>query len=160
MNEHLQDALLLEFIEGQLDERSAVEVALHIDACPLCANRAVILDPLSSAFAAVQDPSPPPELAERMREVVTLAHQEPTLTTGPWLGFGMLVVAAVLLLSAGEPIHLLKQLFTTLYALGVGLSVMVRTLPDIELLLPVVASMVLFSTIFAVHIMGLNRQVG
>ena len=59
MTPHLPDELLIRFVEGDLDERDAVEAALHIDDCPHCAARAARLEPLAVAFASITEPPLP-----------------------------------------------------------------------------------------------------
>ena len=62
--QHVPDALMQQFVEGEVDDSVAVAVALHLDACPACATRAAAIEPLASVFAASEDPRVPVGLVE------------------------------------------------------------------------------------------------
>jgi hypothetical protein len=89
--EHVDDELLEAFALGALGERTAVLVAEHLDACPGCANRARLADPLSTAFASFDDPVVPPDL------VTAILAAETARPPVPW---AELAVAAGLVLAA------------------------------------------------------------
>lgn len=100
---HIDADRLAAFVSGTLREPDAVEVALHLDDCPACANRAVGLEPLAAAFASVDDPRVPRELAA---EVLHRAAQEPARPTLPVeLVVGSLLIAAATTLAwlGGQP---------------------------------------------------------
>lgn len=106
MSPHVPDALLRSFVLGDVDESLAVQVALHLDACPACATRAAGLEPLASAFAAVDDPLPPDLTAP-----VLSALQRPERRLVPELlvGGGFLGGAALLLAVLGQPLAVLAR---------------------------------------------------
>ncbi|MCB9680924.1 MAG: hypothetical protein H6733_05580 [Alphaproteobacteria bacterium] len=92
MTPHPDTALLQAFVDGTLGEHTAVHVALHLDDCPLCANQVLQLDPLSQAFASVDDPVVPAALVGDV-----LAAAATPLAPVPWIE---LVVGTVLLAAA------------------------------------------------------------
>lgn len=102
---HLDEEVLLAFVHGQLGEHLAVHAAEHLDACPACANRALLLDPLQRAFASCDDPQSPEDLIAAILEA---ARPEPHASASSWadlvLGFGSLAIAAVLVLVGGDPL--------------------------------------------------------
>ena len=121
MTHHVPDDLLHAFTDGELEEDVAVAVALHLDACPACTNRAVSLEPLVSAFAAVHDPPVPEGITEQVLH--TLATPEPSPLPELLLGGGLLAAAALLSLS-GDPVPALVELGRAgLLAAKVGSSV-------------------------------------
>lgn len=121
MSNHVPDDLLHAFTEGDLGEEVAVAVALHLDACPACTNRAVALEPLVSAFAAVHDPPVPDGIPEQVLH--TLATPEPSPLPELLLGGGLLAAAALLSLGA-DPVPALVDLGRIgLLAAKIGTSV-------------------------------------
>lgn len=110
MSQHVTEELLRRFTRGALEEEVAVAVAEHLDACPLCGTRAIALDPLADAFAAMDDPVCPPELIEE----IVAAAQAPGLVELPKAELiasaGLLSLAAMLLFGLGEPVGLLAEL--------------------------------------------------
>ncbi|NOY25159.1 MAG: hypothetical protein GXP62_04720 [Oligoflexia bacterium] len=106
---HVPDALLASFVRGTLPDDEASSVALHIDDCGACQARATSADPLSQAFASVDEPALPTELITGV-----LARVE---TGGPRLGaavpaagVGLAAAAALVLLLVGDPSSLLSGL--------------------------------------------------
>jgi anti-sigma factor RsiW len=73
---------------GRLGERAAAAAAIHLDACPACANRLAAADPLGPFFAAVDDPAPIP--------AITPGRVEAIRWRGPALAVVALVAAAAL----------------------------------------------------------------
>jgi anti-sigma factor RsiW len=109
MTGHLTEAQLHGFTAGTLGEHEAVLVALHLDQCPMCAARAVDLDPLAPAFAASADPAVPTDLAACILAAVDGPGAESAAQTGALnpevaAGAGLLVGAALLTLLFGDPV--------------------------------------------------------
>jgi hypothetical protein len=112
MNEHIPEALLESFVEGVLGDDAAVDVALHLDACPSCAARAAGLEPLALAFAVTPDPVVPSGLVA----AALAAASEPApvaVRVAPnaeiAIGGGMLTAAATMLALLGDPLALASQ---------------------------------------------------
>ena len=106
---HLSQPVLQSFVHGDLSTEQAVECAAHLDDCPDCATRWALAEPLSLAFAAVDDPVVPPDL-----EGVILARlkQPPTLMDEPpitelLLSAALLGLAVVVLVTLADPLGLL-----------------------------------------------------
>jgi len=107
MNGHLPDELLGRFAGGDLSTDEAARVALHLDACPLCAGRATALDPLSPAFASVDDPPVP----EGLEDAILAAAARPLARIAAvWpVAAALLAAAAVLLVVGGDPAGLVAS---------------------------------------------------
>jgi predicted anti-sigma-YlaC factor YlaD len=109
MSQHVPEDLLLAFVEGEVGETLAVHIAEHLDTCSQCATRAATLEPLASAFAAVDDPVPPPDLVPAILAAAAvparaLARVEVAMA-------GLLLVAAVLVAVVfGDPLALVVRL--------------------------------------------------
>lgn len=92
--DHVEPGLVDAFVRGELGERTATRVALHLDACPRCANLVREADPLARLFASVDDP----ELPEGLVAAV-LAADVGAVPGTPWtelvLGAGMLAAAGL-----------------------------------------------------------------
>jgi anti-sigma factor RsiW len=63
---HVPEPDLARFVEGDLDEPSAAQIAVHIDSCSKCATRAAALDPLNAWMATLASREPPDDLAARV----------------------------------------------------------------------------------------------
>jgi anti-sigma factor RsiW len=101
VSQHLTDAQLRLFVQGNLDEPLAISSALHLDLCAHCATRAAHADPLAGAFAETLDPVVPDDL---VAQILTRAA-ELSLESGDRTRFrpevwaaGTLLAAAALLL--------------------------------------------------------------
>ena len=101
-NRHVPDDLLASFVDGNLDEAVACAIAEHLDACVACNNRAVAREPLAAAFAAVDDPRIPADLADVILAEAARPERGPTVEIA--IGTALLAVAAVLALAGGVPI--------------------------------------------------------
>lgn len=116
MNRHVPDDLLHAFVDGDVDEQVAVHIAEHLDGCPACATRAVTLEPLAAAFAAVEDPPMPPDL---VASILTAAEQP---ERGPLaevvIGGCLLVAAGLLAVFTGDPLGTAVDLGVAARALG------------------------------------------
>lgn len=125
MSRHVTDELLQRFVSGRLDEEVAVAVAMHIDECPWCCTRAASNEPLHAAFASIEDPACPVDLADD----ILAALSEPALAPPPErlplaeLGAAglLLAAAASLLIALGDPAGLAAEL-------AVGSSAMLNAL--------------------------------
>lgn len=117
---HLDDETLAAFVDGTLGEHSAVHAALHLDACPLCTQRALQLDPLQRAFASCADPAVPDQL---VASVLAAAEREAeAASTVPALfaaSFALLGAAALLLMTS-DPLAAAVRLPRWWHALSLG----------------------------------------
>ena len=111
--QHVPDALMQQFVEGEVDDSVAVAVALHLDACPACATRAAALEPLGSVFAASEDPRVPVGLVESIA-VAARAAERPG--PEPALAAGLMGLALCLLLLGGAPTEMLASSATMMSA--------------------------------------------
>ena len=111
--QHVPDALMQQFVEGEVDDSVAVAVALHLDACPACATRAAALEPMASVFAASEDPSVPVGLVEAIAVAVRAADRP---GPEPALAAGLMGLALCLLLLGGAPTEMLASSATMMSA--------------------------------------------
>jgi len=116
MSPHPSDDLLRAFVEGDVDEEKAVDIAEHLDCCASCCELAADLDPLAAAFAAVRDPEPPPGLVDGVLAAYHQPQRGPVLEIA--LGGGLLAAAASLLLVFGDPIRAAVRIGILLDALA------------------------------------------
>lgn len=70
MNDHPSESTLHRFAAAELGDHLAAHVAAHVDVCPRCANVVRLHDPLTRAFASVDDLPVPPELLARVLAAV------------------------------------------------------------------------------------------
>lgn len=112
---HPNQEILSRFSQGELDEEAAVLVALHLDDCPRCASTAARQDPLDLAFAAVEEPAVPAELAEQVLEAASAP-----IRSGPEVIVAAMLFLAGLsvLLLGGSPAELLSRAILVLRALS------------------------------------------
>ena len=109
MNRHIEDTVLREFLAGTVSEEAAVELALHLDACPTCMARADVLDPFLASLSALPEPVPPADLLDRVlaRADVAPAHEIAPVRAS-WfeigLGAALLCVAAGMAALFGDPV--------------------------------------------------------
>jgi anti-sigma factor RsiW len=158
MNRHLPEDLLLRFIEGDLDEHEAVEAALHIDDCPMCAARAAQADPLAAAMAALPDPPLPVGFERGVLDALALPEAPTPAFQLPWLGVGLILSAALLMVVGGEPTALLWKLATVARGLGVATNVLLDLVPSPATVLTIAATIALGSSLTAVRLLGLSRE--
>lgn len=157
MRAHLSDEILRRFTDGAIQGPVAIEVADHLDECTACANRAALLDPLTSAFASVDEPTPPAALQQVVERALAEASRAPT---SPWpsvLGLGFIFAAAILSVSSGEAVGLLRSTLTFAWALVVSASSVIRVLPMGSLGL-VGAAFILAGSVAAFHLVGFSRE--
>jgi anti-sigma factor RsiW len=100
MSQHVPEDLLAAFVDGDLDDVVAAHVAGHLDDCPACNARAIALDPLSSAFAAVDDPVIPAGLVAAVMAEARAPDRSARVELG--VGFGLLGAACVMVLASGD----------------------------------------------------------
>jgi predicted anti-sigma-YlaC factor YlaD len=116
VSHHVPDDLLKAFVAGDVDEPKAVEIAEHLDCCDSCCALAADLDPLAAAFAAVQDPEPPPGLVEEVLAAYHRPQRTPVLEIV--LGGGLLAAAASLMVVFGDPVQAAVRVGVLVDALG------------------------------------------
>lgn len=120
MSHHLTDDVVRAFLDGLLDEDAAITAALHLDACATCTARIDQLDPFAATFAAMPQVTAPPDLAAAvLREA---REPEPQTRVDLLVGFGLLSVAAVLVLFLGEPVNAVVRAGLLFDALGTAAS--------------------------------------
>jgi anti-sigma factor RsiW len=158
MSRHLSEELLRLFIEGELDEREAVEAALHIDDCPLCASRAAQAEPLATAFAAMPDPALPEGFEQAVLDLLEAPEQLPARIQVPWLGIGLILSAATLMMLGGEPTAMLWKLAAMIRAVSVGAAVVLQHIPSPATILTLAATLAFGCSLTAVRLLGLNRE--
>lgn len=116
MSQHVPEDLLSAFVDGDMGEQLAVHIAEHLDACPSCGARATGLEPLAAAFASVDDPIPPDDLAEAVLAIVAQPERAPRMEIA--LGAGMLLVAGGLVVTFGNPLGMAVEVGVLVHALG------------------------------------------
>jgi len=158
MNRHLPEDLILRFVEGNLDENEAVEAALHIDGCPRCAARATQAEPLADAFAAFPEPVLPAGFELAVLEQLELPEVATAPPQIPWLGIGLILSAALLMVVGGEPTALLWKLAAVARGTGVAVSVILNQLPSPAIILTLAATLTFGCSLTAVRLLGLSRE--
>lgn len=137
MSRHVTEELLRKFVDGRVDDEVAVAVALHIDACPWCCTRAASLEPLHAAFAAIDDPVCPPQLADEILAALHAPPPQAPLERAPTAEIGaatcLLTAAALLLVALGDPAGLAAELAVGSSAL---LNALVLLAEQVETLSP------------------------
>lgn len=111
MNAHPSEDMLAAFVEGDLGEHVAIQIAEHIDACPLCAARVVALEPLAGAFARMPDPEVPEDLVASILAAAEAPDEleAPSSTPEIAAGLGFLLAAAGLAATSGEVLSWLSR---------------------------------------------------
>ena len=118
--EHPGDDILTAFVLGDLSTEVGVRVAHHLDGCPQCAARAASLDPLTHAFAAVEDPELPEgfvaavlekDARERGGAVHDLRHE-------PLVAVALLAASALVFLGLGQPEAVVSSVVSTAHLAG------------------------------------------
>lgn len=158
MNRHLSEDLLLRFVEGDLDDHEAVEAALHIDDCPACAARAAQAEPLAAALAAMPQPPLPDGFEQAVLDELARPEAPPAAFQLPWLGVGLILAAALLMMVGGEPTAMLWKLAAVTRGLGVAVTVLLDLLPSPATVLTIAATIALGSSLTAVRLLGLSRE--
>lgn len=105
MTRHVEDTVLRSFLAGDVDDETAVQVALHLDACVACTSRVDALDPFLASLSALPDPVPPPDLVQAVLARVE-AEAAPALVSRFEIGVGaaLLTLAAGLAAAFGDPV--------------------------------------------------------
>ncbi len=158
MTRHLSDDLILRFAEGDLGEREAVEAALHIDDCPHCAARVALAEPLAEAFAAMPDPVLPAGFEQAVFEALDQPEATVAALQIPWLGIGMILSAALLMMVGGEPTAMLWKLAAVARGIGVVVGLVVNHLPSPAVVLTLAATLAFGCSLTAVRLLGLSRE--
>lgn len=129
MTGHVPEELLSDFVQGEVTEQVAIHVAEHLDACSHCATRAAVLEPLASAFAAIDDPILPVGLVDRIVVAANgdaLVQARAPVARAPshrlevGIGVALLCAAAAVAMVGGEPLRAALALGITLDALFHG----------------------------------------
>jgi anti-sigma factor RsiW len=158
MSLHLSEDLLRRFIEGDLDEPEAVEAALHIDDCPLCAARAAAAEPQAAAFASLPDPQLPVGFEMAVLDALEQPVAPRQSQQVPWLGVGLILSSVLLLVVGGEPTALLWELASVLRGLGVALAVLLQHLPSPALVLTLAAGVAFACSLTTFRLLGMSRE--
>lgn len=121
MSQHITEDLLKRFVDGDVDEAVAIAVGRHLDDCARCATHAASIEPLAAAFASLDDPFVPPDLADQVVEAwhrsQAYHHEVRTPATELVASSILLSIAAALLLLLGDPAGLVAELIVA----GTGL---------------------------------------
>ena len=118
MSEHIPSDVLRQFVQGEVPEQDAEVIALHLDACHHCLGHVERLDPFAEEFRAMPEPRIPDGLAQA---AVKQARQTaPIARSDIFVGVGLLVSAALLLVVAGDPLSVGVQLSVLAKAAWVG----------------------------------------
>ena len=137
MGLHPDDTVLMAFVMGDLATDEAVPVALHLDECPHCAARVAGLDPLTHAFAAVDDPVLPEGLVEAILEHDVLA-QNPRdgvhdLRQEPLVAVALMAASTLLFLALGQPAEVVASVVSTAQLAGTVASPLAAALDAVTL---------------------------
>ena len=116
MNQHVPEDLLSAFVEGEVGEQLSVHIAGHLDECPACATQAAGMEPLASAFAAMDDPVPPDELVALILEEFDKPEPIPVVEIA--LGFGLLAAAAAAAATLQSPLGMAIEFGVAIDALA------------------------------------------
>jgi anti-sigma factor RsiW len=140
MSQHPPTPLLRRFVSGDLPDSIGVELALHLDDCPACSAQVTTLEPLSHAFASVDDPELPPGLLESVLEAVEADAVQPLDAPARWvfpraevLTAGVLMaLAAVVLLALGDPAGLAMDVALGASAFATGVWIILEQLASLS----------------------------
>ncbi|MBX2801209.1 MAG: hypothetical protein KTR31_26255 [Myxococcales bacterium] len=152
MSQHVPEDLLQSFVEGDVGEQLAIHIAEHIDECPSCATRATGMEPLAAAFAAMEDPVAPRELAHTVLAELRQPERVPVLEIG--VGVGLLLCSAAMALALQSPLALAADFAVALNAvsaLGRGLG---ATLGSLQTVLTVSTLLSAIGVAATVHFAG------
>ena len=127
---HPEDELLDAFVACELDESTAVSVALHLDECPGCNARAEERDPLAGVFACIDDPQIPHDLTTDILKAAAAQKNPHRVQPEPFIAVVLMAAASLLLVSTGLPDQLLP-LIDTLGGAGVTVVASIIDAPAI-----------------------------
>ncbi len=160
MNQHPPDSQLALFVDGKLDESTSVDLAMHLDSCPACRQRAASMDPCTELCSRAEHIEPPPELMHRV--LAGIASSSPSASTvhihSVWLGLFFLLLASLMLFLWGDPTGLMAGALSGLGGLGVSLSALGRILPTEGLICMPIASLVPVLCFLALYVMQSNEN--
>jgi anti-sigma factor RsiW len=98
---HPDDRLLARFVDGDLPDEAAADLAVHLDGCPRCAARMNQIDPLVPLFARAPDPvAPPIDVADLLARAAAPARPR----RPAWVAAGAIASAAAALLLVVGPL--------------------------------------------------------
>lgn len=152
---HVPDALMERFIEGDVEELLAVEIARHLDACPRCANRANNLEPLSTLFACVDDPVVPIGLVS---DVLAAFDAPARPGPEPAIAAGLLALALVALVVGGSPGELAVGALKVALALGSAGKALSSAGLAVFPFVPVLAALALLGSTLLARSLELSRR--
>jgi len=118
MSEHVPPDLLADFVDGDVGEHVAVHIAEHIDGCPRCATQAAALEPLAPAFASMDDPPVPTDLADAVLAAALReeARSERPPVTELAVGGALLTSAGLLAAATQHPVTVLADVGAVFHA--------------------------------------------
>ena len=116
MNPHIPDDLLQDFVFGEVGEQVATHIAEHLDECPQCLNHAAGIEPLSVVFALLDDPIPPPDLADAVLAEFRVGERTPI--TEVLVAMALLGSATGVAGILGSPLAFTKDFAVALSALS------------------------------------------
>ncbi|MCB9668065.1 MAG: hypothetical protein H6734_01190 [Alphaproteobacteria bacterium] len=127
---HIDDDLLASFVDGDVGEHTAVQIATHLDDCPLCAARAATLEPLAGVFAHAADPEVPMDLVAAV--LAEAARPDPVAPVGREVVVGAAMLAAGLGLAVlyGEHMSWVSRIGVLLEASGAAAHAVQVALPS------------------------------
>lgn len=152
---HVPDALLERFAQGDVEEGVAVAIAQHLDVCGRCATRAATLDPLAIAFASVDDPPVPSDLAE---DVLAALREIPAPRPEPAIAAGLMALAFLALLASGDPAMIVVGLARLLRALAVASGVLLEQLAHFAPHTTALAAILLIASAWLARSLELQRR--
>jgi len=135
VSEHVPEDLLSAFVDGEMGEQLAIHIAEHLDSCPMCATRAVGMEPLGPAFASMGDPLVPDDLAGAILVAASAESPAPRVEIG--IGVALLLSAVAVFVVLGEPVALTARAAIWIEALGSAGQAVLLGLPSPMVLLPI-----------------------
>lgn len=152
---HVPDPLIDRFVEGDLDEALAVQIAEHLDACPRCANRAISREPLSAFFASVDDPPVPSGL---VADVLASLERPARAGPEPAIAAGLLGGALLMLLIGGSPGSLAVFVVKVVLALSAAVPALSKAGLALVPFVPLLAAFALLCSTLLARSLELSRR--
>jgi hypothetical protein len=122
MTDHPSEPTLHRFAAAELGDHLAAHVAAHVDVCSRCANVVRLHDPLTRAFASVDDVPVPPELLARVLAAVERSPMAERIAESVPVGAELAVGEAAVPAAAGERDHGTVRVGLMLLAAATALS--------------------------------------
>ncbi len=157
MSQHPPDSLIKRFAEGDLPESVAVDLAMHIDKCSVCATRAAMLEPMALVFASDEDPQLPEDLLAEVLLAVSELQVQPALPptlpgampVGPraelLAGASLVSAAATLFFLLGDPSHFAVDLAVNAHAAATAASIGASSLEGVHSAWPAMVAALAFA---------------